>query len=262
MKEKKKRIKERTDEDIQRKVGNIAIPENYTQYTFACRFSKLLLERNMEQKEFAEGNNMTQSVVSGYINGATEPKICALKSIADFFDVSADYMLGISDIASREEAKQKIYKTIGLDEEAQKQLRTLKNNKLSRMIVNKMFTEKLIIDLVSLIQSNIEYVFIYNKLDEIKVGSVNSLANALNKQYEYVKWKTEQRINNVVESITTELINELPNSFTKNFDEKFDDKYYDKDVSNEIKMLEMLIEELSIFRKFANNESDKESEEE
>ena len=254
MGQEKKRIKELSPEDIQKSIGDISSSEGHTRFEFACKFNELLSDKNIEQAQFADDNKMSKSVISDYRHGKTEPKISALRIVADYFKVSADYMLGISNVKSRKESEQKISATIGLDEEAQKQLGILKDNELSKMIINKMFAKNLITDLVSLIQSNVEYVFVYNKLDEIKMGSVNSLAIALNKQYEYVKWKTEQSLNNVVENITTELINELPNSFINYFNKEFEDKYYDEDVIKETEMLEMLIEELSIFRKFADKE--------
>lgn len=55
---------------------------------------RLLREaNNLTQKQMANILNVTQKTVSTYENGLTEPDISTMIKIADFFDVSLDYLL-------------------------------------------------------------------------------------------------------------------------------------------------------------------------
>ena len=48
-------------------------------------------------KQLAIKLNTTDAAISNWENGINEPKISYLKSIAEFFDVSADYLIGLKD---------------------------------------------------------------------------------------------------------------------------------------------------------------------
>lgn len=55
---------------------------------------KLRKENNLTQKELAEKLYLTQNGYSSYENGRTEPNIETLCKIADFYNVSLDYLVG------------------------------------------------------------------------------------------------------------------------------------------------------------------------
>lgn len=59
---------------------------------------KILREtRNMSQQRLAVELNVTQAMVSKYELGISEPDIGMIKRIAEFFGVSSDYLLEISE---------------------------------------------------------------------------------------------------------------------------------------------------------------------
>ena len=62
------------------------------------RIKELREEKNISQLELAKKLNLTQQSISLYEKGDREPSIEVLKSIANFFNVSLDYLLGKSDI--------------------------------------------------------------------------------------------------------------------------------------------------------------------
>lgn len=59
----------------------------------AVRLRELRKARHMTQIGLAIKLNMTQNTVSRYESGEREPGIAELVQIADFFDVSIDYLL-------------------------------------------------------------------------------------------------------------------------------------------------------------------------
>lgn len=58
------------------------------------RIKDLREDNDITQKELAEKLNIAKSTLSGYENETSEPSFAILFKIADFFNVSIDYILG------------------------------------------------------------------------------------------------------------------------------------------------------------------------
>lgn len=71
--------------------------------TFGERFKKLRIEKGLKQQELADDFNktfehtVTKSSISQYEHNKKSPEIKALKKFALYFDVSIDYLLGVSN---------------------------------------------------------------------------------------------------------------------------------------------------------------------
>lgn len=61
------------------------------------RLAMLRKENNMTQKELAKILSMAPSTISSYENGRNYVDITKLNKLADFFEVSADYLIGRTD---------------------------------------------------------------------------------------------------------------------------------------------------------------------
>ena len=64
---------------------------------FCQRIKELRIESGLTQKELAEKLETTNSAVCDWEKGRTQPDLETLKQIAQFFSVSTDYLLGLSD---------------------------------------------------------------------------------------------------------------------------------------------------------------------
>ena len=64
---------------------------------FQERLRLLRKERGVSQKQVAEGLGITEDGYQNYEVGRRKPNFDVLPSIADFFDVSLDYLFGRSD---------------------------------------------------------------------------------------------------------------------------------------------------------------------
>ena len=64
---------------------------------FSVRIKELRLERGLSQLQLAKILKYTQSNICEWEKGTVEPKADALLSIADYFSVSIDYLLGRTD---------------------------------------------------------------------------------------------------------------------------------------------------------------------
>ena len=65
------------------------------------KFSKVLkelrVEQNISQQKLAKALRLTQNTISRYETGEREPSLEILVQIAEFFDVSVGYLLGVED---------------------------------------------------------------------------------------------------------------------------------------------------------------------
>lgn len=65
---------------------------------FAERLRLLRREWDMTQNALADALETTQRKISYWESGKTEPDLLSLWKIADFFDVSVDFLLGRKEI--------------------------------------------------------------------------------------------------------------------------------------------------------------------
>ncbi len=64
---------------------------------FSIRLRELRQEKKLSMKQLAKKINTTDGAISNWENGVNEPKISYLIRLAVFFEVSADYLLGLED---------------------------------------------------------------------------------------------------------------------------------------------------------------------
>ncbi|MCM1367555.1 MAG: helix-turn-helix domain-containing protein [Roseburia sp.] len=64
---------------------------------FACKIKELRLEAHITQKELAKQLGCTQPMITLWEKGECEPTESVIRKTALFFNVSADYLLGLED---------------------------------------------------------------------------------------------------------------------------------------------------------------------
>ena len=61
------------------------------------RIKELRLERNLTQSDVAKAIGTSQRNIGRWENGENEPAAFYIKALAEYFNVSADYLLGLED---------------------------------------------------------------------------------------------------------------------------------------------------------------------
>ena len=64
---------------------------------FVLRLNKLIKENKITKYRLAKDLGVSKQAVLWWCDGINEPKISYLQKIAVYFDVSADYLLGLED---------------------------------------------------------------------------------------------------------------------------------------------------------------------
>ncbi|MFT9415739.1 helix-turn-helix transcriptional regulator [Leuconostoc falkenbergense] len=62
------------------------------------RLRELRKERNVTQQELADEMLVTQRTLARYESGEHEPRLPIVFDLADYFEVSIDYLVGRSDV--------------------------------------------------------------------------------------------------------------------------------------------------------------------
>ena len=65
---------------------------------FKDRLKELRILNNLSQMQLSLKTGLSQSAIAKWELGKTEPDLLTLWKIADFFDVSVDYLLGRKDV--------------------------------------------------------------------------------------------------------------------------------------------------------------------
>lgn len=84
-----------------RKKKQTIYKEGIKYHLFGLRLRRIMLMRDKTNYELANALYVTPSTISGYRNGRRSPDVEQLALLARELDVSADYLLGLSDDDSR-----------------------------------------------------------------------------------------------------------------------------------------------------------------
>lgn len=93
------------------------ITSDYTK-PFPSALRELMKENNTTQQQLADALGKTRQSVSYYCDGSSSPDWEALANIAKYFSVSADWLLGLSDVRSVNTDVKAVCKFTGLSEAA------------------------------------------------------------------------------------------------------------------------------------------------
>ena len=106
------------------------VQDNYNT-AFAKRLRELIESTGVSQSELANSVGVTRQAINSYTLGNTVPNSDVLTNIATYFDVSADYLLGLSNVQSIDPKIVSVHQVTGLSEKA---IRMLKNYNKTRML--------------------------------------------------------------------------------------------------------------------------------
>lgn len=87
------------------------------------RINSALAEKDIKQKELAKKIGVNDNVISYWCSGSRTPNTQQIIQICNVLGVSADYLLGLSDVATNDKDLQYICDYTGLDEKAIQKLR-------------------------------------------------------------------------------------------------------------------------------------------
>ena len=88
--------------------------------TIGERIAELLKEQGERRKDLAKHLGVTDNTISYHVRGTRTPTIPQIICIADYFNVSTDYLLGRTDVKTTDTTVKGICEYTGLSEETVK----------------------------------------------------------------------------------------------------------------------------------------------
>lgn len=82
---------------------------------FSDRFKQLRTERRLSQQNLADQLGFSKSSVNMYERGEREPGLESMETIADYFNVDLDYLMGRSAIPNRNDWLKSINKSVAVE---------------------------------------------------------------------------------------------------------------------------------------------------
>ncbi len=113
-----------------------------TKNVIGDRISVLLSEKNKKQKDLAEFLNVTANTISYYVTGARIPNIDQIIKIADFFNVSTDYLLGRTEVETIDTDLKAVCNYMGLKEQSVRVIRYYVKNVFSEYLTRFLLSKK------------------------------------------------------------------------------------------------------------------------
>ena len=103
---------------------------------FATRLRELMETPDISQAKVAEHVGVTRQAISSYSLGTSVPDIDKLVRIAEFFDVSTEYLLGRTEVKKVDATKQAAAEYLDLSEEAIDAIRLLRFGHMEQNFVD------------------------------------------------------------------------------------------------------------------------------
>lgn len=119
-----------------------------------CEANKKAEKKKTTQDDLASELHVSRQTISSYMNEKLPP-VQMIAEIADYFNVSVDYLLGRSEVASRGEDVQNASKFTGLSENALLKLQDFSSNELSTKILSFLIVEGYVSDILLSIKDSI-----------------------------------------------------------------------------------------------------------
>lgn len=197
---------------------------NTIQYNFAVRLNELLKDKNITQEQLCRDTEISLGALSKYRNGLSEPKITNLRIIADYLDVSTDYLLGKTEIKNPDTNIRAICAYTGLSPEVIEMLKSLSAEYVKPEFLQELSTKdlelglrKTAIDMSKILaeiypesrispEINEKLTTFYNLMQEL----THTKARYTDEEFSsYVKWRQ-----NIVDKENLKAINLLLSSYT------------------------------------------------
>lgn len=109
---------------------------------FGLRLKELREERGISQRELAEIIGISKGAVYYYESDGRAPDIVTLEKISDYFDISADYLLGRTNARTKKPLLRSICDKTGLSDKSVRMLARLKKENNSRLRIINLLLEQ------------------------------------------------------------------------------------------------------------------------
>lgn len=179
------------------KMNNRKLPDLY---------SDLRNEKGLSQTELANKLNCNKQLISKLESGERSLSMTMLKAYADFFNVSTDYLLGLTGIKTKDTELKTVSEYIGLNEEAAEKLHEIgMRNKLTANS-----------DTLSALIEDVDFKY-FLALLAAKMCADNSLTKTIDVGNARIEIKTSDLNDYEIEKTISEISSRMKDKFLKKY---------------------------------------------
>lgn len=153
---------------------------------FSNRLKTLMAEQNLKQDSLAKSIGISRQAIAQYLESTTQPKADKIYTLAKYFNVSTDYLLGLTENTSTNISEIGISNKTGFSTSTVKNILNLpiEYKTILDKIINELLKSDLLEKFEELKENNIKLInlyqtdSIYNKLVEDEELTYNTIDNA------------------------------------------------------------------------------------
>jgi transcriptional regulator with XRE-family HTH domain len=190
---------------IKKKVDDIM---NNDEIKFAKRIKELRLSKDMTMEELGNKLGKTKSTISTWEKGARSPKMGELEDIASFFNVSINYLLGLSDTDNKKTFELTNKKLDELQKRVEKNLQKNPNHKEFKEVLEEIERERFNAKVIYSLGNSLDYQYLKEygiSRNEVVVLSDENIREPILKMLELFPKLNLEDLNKILEY--TEMLN-------------------------------------------------------
>lgn len=226
---------------------------------FAKRLTECREANGCSGDKLAEDTALSKGAISNYTNGKSEAKIFPLAAIAQYFGVSTDYMLGLTDVKAVKPDLKSSCEYTHLSDSAVEQLHTadLKQHPLYRDIASYLIEQEIFEKIVLLLEHSLitgqQYKILYGSIIDNDGYNENDHKNLLDTQ----EFKFNQQLSSLYKDVMKDLSVKLADQIKIVTNQRWEEL---QDAAQEtIEKMEAILDELALLdaenvRQHTNNE--------
>ena len=188
-----------------------------TQYTIALKLNELIDKKELTLDTISKETEIKKSSMSCYTAGTAEPGSDAIKKLAQYLNVSSDYLLGLTDAPTTNPNERWAIEYTGISKEAYDIFHKGYNNKerpLYSQIVSTLIESKTIDNLVDLIERTLitqeQYKTLFGEDDTQRQNTLETLEYQFNKQI-------SKMYDSIIDTLSKKLSREITNIAEQHF---------------------------------------------
>ena len=190
---------------IKKKVDDIM---NNDEIKFAKRIKELRLSKAMTMEELGNKLGKTKSTISTWEKGSRSPKMGELEDIASFFNVSINYLLGLSDTDNKKTFELTNKKLDELQKRVEKNLQKNPNHKEFKEVLEEIERERFNAKVIYSLGNSLDYQYLKEygiSRNEVVVLSDENIREPILKMLELFPKLNLEDLNKILEY--TEMLN-------------------------------------------------------
>lgn len=172
--------------------------------TFGKRLAELRMKKGLTQAQLAETTQIQRVTIAKYEIGERAPSIDNLLSFVDFFGVSADYLLGLSEAENRNADKAKAAEYLGLSDKAVENLALKSNIPIYQTVLNEILENNKLLEyfdsLTEFTDETMSYRAEHDIFDILGGDKTNLIYPSDKESIGYLRYKLSQLSEKIVDS--------------------------------------------------------------